>query len=175
MKNTVLKCTLILSLFSGFILRGQAQTTKTAVVKSTTKKAVKKPIKVKEITPVNESVKQVVNIPIMTFDTKFNDFGTIKKGEITPVFIYNFTNTGNAPLDIDQVTGCDCSEFDWTRTTVAPNEKGFISVKYNSNKTEPEEFKKKLDKYLDAVLKQMHPKTGYVIMESVKFNVFIID
>ena len=114
-------------------------------------------------------------IPVMAFDTKFHDFGTIKKGEITPVFTYNFTNRGNIPLDIDQVSGCDCSEFDWTRTTVAPNEKGFISVKFNSNKAEPEESKKKLEKFLDIVLKQKHPKTGYVIVVPIRFNVFIAD
>lgn len=178
MKNTLLKYALILSLFSPFILRGQTQMTKTAVVKpmkSTTKKVVKSAAKQTETKPVDEGSKPVMSMPVMTFDTKFHDFGTIKKGEITPIFTYNFTNTGNAPLNIDQVTGCDCSEFDWTRTTVAPNEKGFISVKYNSNKTEPEEFKKKLDKYLDIILKQTHPKTGYIINESVKFNVFIAD
>ncbi len=182
MKSIFLKCAILLCLFSVSILRGQSQTPKT-----TSQKEVKKTVKKKKkavqnhddrtiSVPTGFSDKQASQqLPVMTFDTKFHDFGTIKKGEITPIFVYNFTNTGNAPLDIAQVTGCDCSEFDWTRTTVAPNEKGFISVKYNSNKTESEEFRKKLDKYLDIVLKQTHPKTGYVLVESVKFNVFVAD
>ena len=178
MKNTILKSTLVLSLCFGFILRGQSQTPKTAIEKpnkSTTKKGIKKIVKVEDIKNADKGFNPVLSMPVLTFDTKFHDFGTIKKGEITPVFIYNFTNTGNAPLHIDQVSGCDCSEFDWTRTAVAPNEKGFVSIKFNSNKAEPEEIKKKLEKYLDVILKQTHPKTGYVLMESVKFNVFIAD
>jgi hypothetical protein len=142
MKNTILKFTLLLSLFSVSILRGQ--------------NAPAKPM------------------PVMTFDKKFHDFGTIKTGE-SPTFVFTFTNTGNAPLDIDQVSGCDCTERDWTRTTIAPGEKGTVTVKYNSSKAEPEDHKVKLDKYVDVVLKQMHPKSGYVIVESVKFNVFIAD
>jgi Protein of unknown function (DUF1573) len=142
MKSTILKFTLLLSLFSVSILRGQST-----------------PAKV---------------MPVITFDKKLHDFGTIKTGE-SPTFVFTFTNTGNAPLDIDQITGCDCTELDWTRTTVAPGGKGTVTVKYNSSKAEPEEHKIKLDKYVDIVLKQKHPVSGYVIPESVKFNVYIAD
>jgi Protein of unknown function (DUF1573) len=113
-------------------------------------------------------------MPVITFDKKLHDFGTIKTGD-APTFVFTFTNTGNAPLDIDQITRCDCTELDWTRTTVAPGGKGTITVKYNSSKAEPEEHKIKLDKYVDVVLKQMHPVSGYVLTESVKFNVYIAD
>lgn len=110
----------------------------------------------------------------MTFDKKLHDFGNIKMGE-TPSIVYNFTNTGDAPLDIDIVTGCECTELDWTRTTVAPGGKGFISARYNSNKAEEEDHKKKLDKYVDIILKQTHPSNGYPLVETLKFNVFIVD
>jgi hypothetical protein len=123
----------------------------------------------------NEVIKPKEAIPVMTFEKKFYDFGTIKSGEITEVHVFSFTNTGNAPLDIDQITGCDCSEFDWTRTTVGVGEKGFVSVKFNSKKAEPEEHKMKLDKYIDIILKQVHPANGYSLGESLKFNVFIAD
>jgi hypothetical protein len=113
-------------------------------------------------------------MPIMTFDKKLHDFGTIKMGD-QPMIVYNFTNTGDAPLDIEIVTGCDCTELDWTRSTVAPGEKGFISAKYNSNKAEEEDHKKRLDKYVDIILKQKHPSNGYPLVESLKFNVFIAD
>ncbi len=114
-------------------------------------------------------------IPVMTFEQKNHDFGTIKSGEITPVYTFSFTNTGNAPLDIEQISGCDCSEFDWTRTTVGVGEKGFVSVRFNSNKAEPEEHKMKLVKYVDIILKQVHPDNGYSLGEALKFNVFIAD
>ncbi len=116
----------------------------------------------------------IKGMPVMTFDKKLHDFGTIKTGD-TPSITYNFTNTGNAPLDIDIVTGCDCTELDWTRTTVAPGEKGFISAKYNSKKAEEEDHKKQLEKFVDIILKQTHPSNGYPLVESLKFKVFIAD
>jgi Protein of unknown function (DUF1573) len=116
----------------------------------------------------------VTGIPVMTFDKKLFDFGQIKMGD-TPSITYTFTNTGNAPLDIDIVTGCDCTELDWTRTTVAVGEKGFISAKYNSNKAEEEDHKKQLEKFVDIILKQTHPSNGYPLVESLKFKVFIVD
>jgi hypothetical protein len=243
MKNTVLRVTLFLCLFSASILRGQtpAPTTTTTVEKevkiiktqaggttkttktttttsgkpataSSAKKGAKKTThkvekvivktneevvkvqpetttKVEAATPALEEVKEVVKvtpkvttggpapiqgIPVMTFDKKLYDFGQIKMGD-TPSITYTFTNTGNAPLDIDIVTGCDCTELDWTRTTVAPGEKGFISAKYNSNKAEEEDHKKQLEKYVDIILKQTHPSNGYPLVESLKFKVFIVD
>jgi hypothetical protein len=236
MKNTVLRFTLFLCLFSAAILRGQTpaptttktvekevkiiktktggttKTTKTTTTTSgkptTAKKGAKKTthkvekviiktneevVKVQPETttkvgtvaiPVGE-VKQapkvstggpapIQGIPVMTFDKKLYDFGQIKMGD-TPSITYTFTNTGNAPLDIDIVTGCDCTELDWTRTTVAPGEKGFISAKYNSNKAEEEDHKKQLEKYVDIILKQTHPSNGYPLVESLKFKVFIVD
>ena len=114
------------------------------------------------------------NLPIMNFDKKTYDFGTIKTGE-TPSTVFNFTNTGDIPLDIDMISGCDCTEFDWTRTAVGVGEKGFVSVKYNSKKAEDEDHKKPLVKYVEVILKQKHPANGYVIVESLKFTVFIAD
>ena len=113
-------------------------------------------------------------MPVMTFDKKTIDFGKIKTGD-RPEVTYNFTNTGNAPLDIDIVSGCDCTELDWTRTTVQPGGKGFVKAVFNSKKAEEEDHKKQLKKYVDIVLKQMHPKSGNVLSASVTFEVFIVD
>ena len=118
--------------------------------------------------------KAPLNMPVMTFTTKTKEFGNIKTGD-KPAFTYEFTNTGNMPLDIDIVSGCDCTELDWTRKTVKPGEKGFVSAIFNSNKAEPEDHKKALKKTVDVILKQTHPKSGFVIVETVIFNVFIID
>ena len=116
----------------------------------------------------------IKGMPVMTFDIKLHDFGTIKTGD-KPSITYNFTNTGDIPLNIDIVTGCDCTELDWTRTTVAPGEKGFVSAKYNSNKAEEDDHKKALTKFVDIILKETHPSNGYPLVESLKFTVFIVD
>lgn len=113
-------------------------------------------------------------MPVMTFDKKLYDFGNIKTGD-NPTVVYTFTNTGNAPLDIDIITGCDCTELDWTRSTVQVGEKGTITATFHSKKAEEEDHKKKLEKYVDIVLKQTHPSSGYPLVESLKFYVFIVD
>ena len=102
------------------------------------------------------------------------EFGNIKTGD-KPSFTYEFTNTGDMPLDIDLVSGCDCTELDWTRKTVNPGEKGFVSAIFNSTKAESEDHKKPLKKTVDIILKQTHPKSGYPLVESLVFNVFITD
>jgi Protein of unknown function (DUF1573) len=170
---------------------GKTTTTKTTTTtsakpKTTTKTGAKTK---KVIVKTNEEVVKVGNnnnpspppppapikgLPVMSFDKKLHDFGTIKMGD-TPSIVYNFTNTGDIPLNIEIVTGCDCTELDWTRTEVAPGEKGFISAKYNSNKAEEEDHKKQLEKFVDIILKQTHPSNGYPIVESLKFKVFIAD
>ena len=206
MKNTVLKFSLLLCLFSVSILRGQTPATKTVekevkviktkeggkttttktttttsakpTAKKTTTKAKSVIVKTDEnVVKVGDSPAPpapIKGMPVMTFDIKLHDFGTIKMGD-QPSITYNFTNTGDIPLNIDIVTGCDCTELDWTRTEVAPGAKGFVSAKYNSNKAEPEDHKKQLEKFVDIILKQTHPSNGYPLVESLKFKVFIAD
>ena len=168
---------------------GKTTTTKTKTTttsaKPTTKKATKKAKTV--IVKTNENVVKagtatatsappapIKGMPVMTFDIKLHDFGTIKMGD-KPSITYNFTNTGDIPLNISIVTGCDCTELDWTRTEIAPGGKGFVSAKYNSNKAEAEDHKKQLEKFVDIILKETHPTNGYPLVESLKFKVFIAD
>jgi hypothetical protein len=113
------------------------------------------------------------NLPKMTFPIKSKDFGKVKTGE-SPSFTYEFTNTGDAPLEIDIVSGCDCTDLDYTRGVVPPNGKGFVKATYNTKKEEAHEHKKQLKKNIDIVLKQRHPN-GMSIFESVSFDVFIVD
>lgn len=142
------------------------------------KKVVKKKgaKKAKPSTATSEKapVKEVLNMPVMTFNTKITDFGSIKTGD-KPVFTYEFTNTGTQLLDIELVDGCSCTELDWTRTSVKPGEKGFVKALYNTLKAEPEDHKKPLDKSINVVLKQRHPKTDYALFETLTFKVIIID
>ena len=71
--------------------------------------------------------------PVLSFGEKSYDFGTVKEevGKITHEF--NFTNTGKAPLVIQQVTAsCGCTTPSWTKEPIAPGAKGAITVTYSA-------------------------------------------
>ena len=60
------------------------------------------------------------------------DFGTIKSGQIIE-HVFNFVNTGQAPLVISNITSsCVCAVPDWTKTSVQPGKMGFVKVVFNS-------------------------------------------
>jgi hypothetical protein len=124
----------------------------------------------KDSTPV----KPKLGMPVLTFDTKEVHFGNIKTGD-KPTFTYNITNTGDTDMDIELVSGCDCTDIDWTKTTIKPGEKGFVKITYNSNRAEPEDHKKPLVKDVTVILKQSYPQNGYPIVDVLKFDTFIID
>ncbi len=114
----------------------------------------------------------VVKLPIMTFETKTHDFGNATL-EQSPEFIYKFTNTGNANLDIEIVTACDCTALDWSRGTIAPGKSGFIKATFLTKKSEEEDRNKALKKYIDIILKQTTPKNNYPIVETLDFTIHV--
>lgn len=60
------------------------------------------------------------------------DFGTINEGKVVEK-IFNFTNNGQAPLVISNITAtCGCTSPEWTKTPVQPGEKGFVKVVFDS-------------------------------------------
>ncbi len=72
------------------------------------------------------------NAAVMNFEQTEYDFGSIKQGE-TVEHTFEFTNTGKTPLIIENASAtCGCTAPDWTRTPVAPGDKGFVAVKFNS-------------------------------------------
>jgi hypothetical protein len=74
------------------------------------------------------------NLPIMTFTTTEHDFGNIPQG--TPVEkVFEFTNTGNAPLIITNATSsCGCTVPEYPKNTpIAPGATGQLLVKYNGS------------------------------------------
>lgn len=69
---------------------------------------------------------------IITFAEKEYDFGQVNEqgGKVTHVF--EFTNTGNAPLVVQNVqASCGCTTPEWTKEPIAPGKKGVVSVSYN--------------------------------------------
>jgi hypothetical protein len=67
------------------------------------------------------------------FITEEYNFGIIKEGEsITHEF--NFTNTSDAPLTLNSVTGsCGCLSFNWSREFLHKNQTASIKITFNTN------------------------------------------
>ena len=77
--------------------------------------------------------------PVMTFDRKIHDFGTIEDG-VPQETIFSYTNTGDAPLVISEIKStCGCTvPQDWSRAPLLPGESSQFTVKFNgkgANKT----------------------------------------
>jgi hypothetical protein len=154
---------------------GQTRSNAGVKKKTTKKKAVKKTTPSSSATnAAKPAAPEKLDIPVMSFDSKTFDFGKIKTGD-KPTHIFNFTNTGTQSLEISIVSACECTELEYTEKTVKPGEKGFIKATFNTLKAEPEDHKKPLKKDITIVLKQTHPKSGYPLVEELKFDVFIVD
>jgi Protein of unknown function (DUF1573) len=125
-------------------------------------------------TPKIDSAPKSDAMPKMNFKEKTFDFGKVKTGD-KPTHTFEFENTGNADLDISLVSGCDCTEIEWTTTTVKPGERGFVKATFNTTRAEPEDHKKPLKKDMTIILKQTYPKNDYPIIEELFFTVEITD
>lgn len=71
------------------------------------------------------------------FKTETIDYGTIEKGA-NGVRVFEFTNTGDAPLIITKVkSSCGCTVPSWPKDPIMPGESGKIEVKYDTNRVMP--------------------------------------
>ncbi|HLV15212.1 MAG TPA: DUF1573 domain-containing protein [Xanthomarina sp.] len=71
------------------------------------------------------------------FKTDVIDYGTIEKGA-DGVRVFEFTNTGNAPLIISKVnSSCGCTVPKKPEGPIQPGESGEIQVKYDTNRVMP--------------------------------------
>lgn len=67
-------------------------------------------------------------------DSKIWDYGTIEQGS-TGVRFFKFTNTGTAPLLIQNAKGsCGCTVPSYPREPIMPGENGYIKVKYDTKR-----------------------------------------
>tara|TARA_R110002050_G_scaffold104052_6_gene213314 strand:- start:20446 stop:20871 length:426 start_codon:yes stop_codon:yes gene_type:complete len=65
------------------------------------------------------------------------DYGTIEKGS-DGKRVFEFTNTGAAPLIISKVTSsCGCTIPKWSKDPILPGKTGEIQVKYDTNRVNP--------------------------------------
>ena len=74
--------------------------------------------------------------PKIEFKDKDNtiDYGKVTKDDDNGVRVFEFTNTGNAPLIINNVqSSCGCTVPSKPTEPIAPGKTGKIEVKYNMN------------------------------------------
>ncbi len=110
--------------------------------------------------------------PLLEFEEQFHDFGQIIKGE-KPKHTFAFYNRGTAPLIIDMVSACECTELDWTRSLIYPGKKGHIYVEYDSSDKEGEQ-----EVTMDVIAYKMlpdqkEPNEDEVILAQARFRVFV--
>ena len=79
------------------------------------------------------------------FDKTEHNFGTFAESQPVQKCTFTFTNTGNAPLVINQaVASCGCTVPEYTKAPIKPGEKGAIKVTYNGAGKFPGHFKKSI-------------------------------
>ncbi|HSP12782.1 MAG TPA: DUF1573 domain-containing protein [Salegentibacter sp.] len=77
------------------------------------------------------------NTAKMEFKSETIDYGEIKKGS-DGVRVFEFTNTGNAPLVIENVTSsCGCTIPKKPEEPIMPGETGEIQVEYDTKRVGP--------------------------------------
>ena len=75
-----------------------------------------------------DNAKPAFNFPETSFD-----FGTIKSGDVV-THEFEFSNSGNADLVISEAKGsCGCTEPEYPKSPLKPDEKSKIKVTFNSN------------------------------------------
>lgn len=89
------------------------------------------------ITVASFAVNAQEKVAKIEFKTDTIDYGTIEKGA-NGVRVFEFTNTGNAPLIISQVTSsCGCTIPKKPEGPILPGKTGVIEVKYDTNRVNP--------------------------------------
>ena len=86
---------------------------------------------------ISFSVNAQDKVAKIEFKTDVIDYGTIEKGA-DGVRVFEFTNTGDAPLIITKVkSSCGCTIPSKPTEPILPGETGEISVKYDTNRVMP--------------------------------------
>ena len=86
---------------------------------------------------ISFSINAQENIAKIEFKTDVIDYGTIEKGA-DGVRVFEFTNTGGAPLFISKVkSSCGCTVPSWSKEPIMAGETGTIKVKYDTNRVMP--------------------------------------
>lgn len=75
---------------------------------------------------------KAADVPAISFTEQTWDYGNIPVG-IPATHVFEFTNTGTAPLLVSQATAsCGCTTPVWTKELVKPTKTGNVAVTYNA-------------------------------------------
>ncbi len=86
---------------------------------------------------ISLSVNAQDKVAKIEFKTDTIDYGTIEKGS-NGVRVFEFTNTGDAPLIISKVSSsCGCTIPEKPKDPILPGKTGEIKVKYDTNRVNP--------------------------------------
>lgn len=105
----------------------------------------------------------------MSFDKKRVELGKVKKGE-KRTFQYTFTNTGSEVIEIDVVSGCDCTTTDWTRGPIKPGKTGVVDVTFDSAEKDKSEV---VD--VDVYLKNINPRNDANYLFVIDYTFELIE
>ena len=69
----------------------------------------------------------------LTFDKTIHDFGKVNEEVGKATYEFAFTNTGDAPVIISNVTAsCGCTTPQWSKEPILPGKTGKITVGYST-------------------------------------------
>ena len=103
------------------------------------------------------------------FKTDVIDYGTIEKGS-DGVRVFEFTNTGNAPLVISNVKStCGCTVPKKPDGPIMPGETGQIEVKYDTKRVNP--IRKTITVFSNAETPTVALKIKGLVVDSNKTSV----
>ncbi len=86
---------------------------------------------------ISLSVNAQYKVAKIKFKSDTIDYGTVEKGA-NGVRVFDFTNTGNAPLIVSKVSSsCGCTVPKWSKEPIMPGKNGQIEVKYDTNRVNP--------------------------------------
>jgi Protein of unknown function (DUF1573) len=85
---------------------------------------------------------KITGVAVQWENTRQHNFGTLAQGQ-PQEHIFTFRNAGTVPLHIETVrTTCGCTAATWTETTIAPNERGQVTIRYDAERSG--QFKRKI-------------------------------
>jgi len=91
------------------------------------------------VTPPPTAVKPKTETPLVSWDKKLVELGSVKKGEKRSMQ-FEFTNISGGDVQLEGVSACDCTTVDYPRGVIPPNGKGKLDVVFDS--TEKDESEK---------------------------------
>lgn len=98
----------------------------------------------------NFSLSAQTKKPKISFTKTEHNFGSIKESDGKAGVTFEFINTGSQPLIIGKVeASCGCTTPSWSKTPIAPGQKGFVKAEYDPT-NRPGTFSKTVTVYSNA-------------------------